>query len=183
MTSTVHLLHGKWTGKQSGIGIGIGNGIKVGRIQVKFDNVPFVNVANKFDGGEGSDDVIGSGSGASGGGGGGGAKNGYWKRLISIGDGQGIVDGKRTEGCHVRLIGGIGVWSTRRIFPFEGEDDDEDDRWRFDDDKGESFRWIPFVFVFVIVGVERRIGNINFRLFVSINCCSRLSVPCFFSED
>jgi hypothetical protein len=50
------------------MGIGIGNGIKVGRIQVKFDNVPLVKVVNKVD------DAIGS---AGGGRGGGGGINGY----------------------------------------------------------------------------------------------------------
>jgi hypothetical protein len=74
LTSTVHFVHGKWIGKQSGIGIGIGNGINDGRIQVKFDNVPFVNVVNKFDDGIGSAGCTGSGGGR---GGGGGGRNGY----------------------------------------------------------------------------------------------------------
>ncbi len=88
MTSTEHLLQGK----QSGTGIGIGNGMNVGRIQVKFDNVPLDNVVNKFD-----DDGIGRGRGN---GGGGGGRNGY-----ENGDDQGMVDGRRREGCQVRLTG------------------------------------------------------------------------------
>jgi len=42
---------------------------------VKFDNVPFVNVVNKFDDGIGSAGCTGSGGGR--GGGGGGGRNGY----------------------------------------------------------------------------------------------------------
>ncbi len=181
MTLTEHLTHGRWIGKQSGIGIGIGNGIKVGRIQVKFDNVPLVKVVNKVD------DAIGSAGGGGGGrGGGGGGINGYWKRLISTGDGQGMVDGKRSEGCQVRLTGRLEVdWSIRRIFPFEWEDEDEDDddRWRFDEGEGVFFRVSPLDFILEIIGVWRRIGNNIFRRFVSMDCCSYLLVPFFFSED
>ena len=79
--------------------------MNVGRIQVKFDNVPLDNVVNKLDG-AGSDAAIGSGAGI---GGGGGGKNGYWKRLISTGAGQGMDDGKRTDGCQVRLMGRLEV--------------------------------------------------------------------------
>ncbi len=173
LTSTEHLLQGK----QSGIGIGIGNGRKVGRIQVKFDSVPLDNAVNKFEGGIGR-------AGGSGGGGGGrerGGRNGYEK-----GDDQGMVDGRRSDGCQVRLRGRLGgvndVWSTRRIFPFESDGDE--DRWRFDDDdEGETVRGISFVFALVFDGVGWRCGTKIFRRLDSINCCSRFFFSNFFIVD
>lgn len=174
LTSTEHFVHGKGIGKHNGIGIG--SGIKVGRIQVKFDNVPFDNVANKFDG------EVGSAGGSAGAGGGGrGGRNGYWNE-----DDHGMFDGKRSEGCQARLTGRLeGVnddWSTRRIFPLESDDDDgdaggggDDDRWRFDEDEGVRFRGFCLEFT----GIERRCGIRIFRRLDSINWCSGF----FFSED
>lgn len=168
--------------------------MKVGRIQVKFDSVPFDNVANKFDDDDDDDEVFDD-SGNGGGRGGGGAKNGYWKRLISTDEGgQEIFGGRTSEGCHARLTGKAGgangvLWSIRWVFPFDGEieaDDDDDDRSRFKDGDVESFRVIPLDLIFGPVEedvVGRRNGNINFRRFASFNWCSDLLVPFFFSED
>lgn len=61
----------------------------------------------------------------------GGGANSEWycKRLISIGDDQGMFDGKKSDGCHARLTGRfdgvIDGCSVRRTFSFEcGEEDD-----------------------------------------------------------
>ena len=99
----------------------------------------------------------GRGNDGGGAGGSGGVRNGYWKRLISIGHDQG-----KSDGCHVKLSGRL----------VEGG---EDDRWRLDV-RGDGTREI-----LGFIGVGWRCGIVIFRRFISINCCccSRF----FFSGD
>jgi hypothetical protein len=86
--------------------------------------------------------------------------------LISMGDDQ----GRKTGGCQVRLTGRLeDVWSTWRIFPFEIDDDGDDDRWRFDVIEGEYVWESSLVFVLIFDVVKWRCGTKIFRRFDSIN--------------
>lgn len=213
LTSTEHLVLDSSIGKQSGIGIGIGNGMNVGRIHVKFDKVPFVNVVNKFDDvisddlvgivddSDDDDDEGGTGTGIGGGariggtGGGGGAwvravvdvKNGYWKRLTSTGGGQFMLDGRMSEGCQERLTGRLegttGACSIRWIFTFNGEADDEDDEEDLCRFDGGDDENFRAISFVLTFDVGRWNGTKSFLRFVSFNDGSVLLVPFFFSRD